>query len=122
MAVDNSASRNRGNIYITFSNNNGHDGADIVLLRSTDGGASFLPPVTLNSRPASDRAQWFPWVTADKITGRVYVTYYDQGIASSGDLSEVTYLYSDDAGLTWSKPVPLSSRPFHAGYGNDTNE
>jgi hypothetical protein len=122
LAVDNSPGPNQGNVYLVYSNNDGKDGADVALLRSTNGGASFLPPLVLNSRLAADRAQWFPYVTVDRITGRMFVTYYDQGVATSGDLTEVTFLYSDDGGLNWSKPLPLSSRPFHAGYGNDTSQ
>src|SRR5436190_1624499 len=48
--------------------------------------------------------------------------YDDQGIADSGDALEMTWIYSDDGGLTWSKPSPLTSRPFQGGYGNDTGQ
>jgi hypothetical protein len=40
----------------------------------------------------------------------------------SGDLMEMTWIYSDDAGVTWSKPTPLTAQPFHGGYGNDTGQ
>jgi hypothetical protein len=83
---------------------------------------TFSPPAKIDSRPGSDRAQWFPWVTTDTSTGRVYVFYYDQGIATSGDLTETTMQYSDNGGASWSKPMPLSDRPFHAAYGNDTGQ
>jgi hypothetical protein len=76
----------------------------------------------LNSRPGNDRAQWFPWVTVDSTTGRIHVFYYDQGVASSGDLTQVTHTYSDDGGGTWKQPLPLINRPFHAGWGNDTSQ
>lgn len=122
LAVDNSTGPNSGNIYTVYANNSSHDGGDIAFQRSTDGGLSFSPTVFLNSRPGADRSQWFPWVTADTSTGRVYVHYYDQGIATSGDLTEVSYLYSDDGGLTWSRPVNLAARPFKAGWGNDTGQ
>jgi hypothetical protein len=117
MAVD-----SVGNIYIVYSNNNSHDGADIAFQRSTDGGLSFSAPVLLNSRPGNDRPQWFPWINVDNSTGRIYTFYLDQGIAASGDLTETTYQYSDNSGVTWSKPLPLTDRPFHAGYGNDTGQ
>src|SRR5262249_18474417 len=116
LAVNNS----NGNIYVVYANNNTRDGADIAFQRSTDGGLTFSSPLFLNSRPGSDRAQWFPWVSVDQSSGRVYVSYYDQGIAANGDLTETTYLFSDDNGVTWSKPMPLTERPFHAGWGNDT--
>ena len=122
LAVDTSTGPFSGNVYLVYSNNNTLDGANISFQRSTNGGVTFSAPVTLNSRPGADRSQWFPWVTVDNTTGRVYVSYYDQGIASSGDLTETTYLFSDDGGVTWHKPMPVTDRPFHAGYGNDTNQ
>lgn len=122
LAVDTSSGPNQGNIYVVYGNNNNHDGLDIAFQRSTDTGLNFSLPIILDSRPGSDRAQWFPWVNVDKNTGRVYVFYYDQGIAANGDLTETTYLFSDDGGGTWSKPMPLTDRPFHAGWGNDTGQ
>ncbi len=111
-----------GNIYVVYPNNNNQDGADIIFQKSTDGGLTFSAPVALNSRPGHDRAQWFPWVTVDSSTGRVWVFYYDQGIATSGDRTETTVTWSDDAGAHWSPPVPLTDRPFQAGWGNDTGQ
>ena len=122
LAVDNSTSRFNGNLYVVYANNDLGDGADIAFQRSTDEGLTFSTPVLLNSRPGNDRAQWFPWVTVDSSTGRIHVFYYDQGIASSGDLTEVTHTFSDDGGATWKQPLPLTNRPFHAGWGNDTGQ
>ncbi len=122
LAVDTSPGPNRGNVYVVYPNNNSLDGADLSFRRSTDGGLTFSPAVSLNSRPGGDRAQWFPNVTVDRQTGRVYVSYYDQGVATSGDLTETTYQFSDDGGVTWHKPMPVTDRPFHAGYGNDANQ
>ncbi len=122
LAVDNSHGPRRGTIYLTYASNDGRDGADIIVQRSTDGGVSFSAPLRLNAAPAADRAQWFPWVTVDSFTGRVHVFFYDQGIDDTGDLSEVSYVYSDNGGQRWSAPVPLSMRPFKAGWGNDTGQ
>jgi hypothetical protein len=98
------------------------DGADVAFQKSNDNGGTFSPRVLLNSRPGGDRAQWFPFVSVDSLTGRIYVFYYDQGIASSGHLTEVSFLSSDDGGATWSQPAPLSDRPFKAGWGNSTTQ
>jgi len=111
-----------GNVYVVYANNDSGDGADIYFQRSTDEGFTFSSPLVLNSRPGSDRAQWFPWVAVDRATGRVHVFYYDQGIADSGDLSEVSWTWSDDGGRSWEPPRPLTDRPFHAGWGNDTGQ
>jgi len=118
MAIDNSSGPGRGNIYIVYSSNDLRDGGDIVFQRSTDG-FSFTTPTLVNSRPGNDRTQWFPWVTVDNSSGRVYVFYYDQGIDTSGDLTQTSYQFSDDGGLTWKQPAPLTDRPFKAGWGKD---
>jgi hypothetical protein len=122
MAVDNSTGLNHGNIYVAYAVNATGDGADVIFQKSVNHGLSFSAPVLINSRPSADRAQWFPVVSVDNLSGRVYVFYLDQGIRNAGDLSEVTVQYSDDGGGTWSRSMPLSDRPFLAGYGNDTGQ
>ena len=122
LAVDKSPSRFNGSLYVVYANNDSGDGADIAFQRSRDEGLSFSSPILLNSRPGNDRAQWFPWVTVDSATGRIHVFYYDQGVASSGDLTQVTHTYSDDGGNSWKQPLPVTRRPFHAGWGNDTSQ
>lgn len=122
LAVDNSSGPNSGKLYVVYANNNNQDGADIVLQTSTDGGVTFSDPAPVNGRPGEDRPQWFPFVAVDKDTGRVSIMYYDQGVAPSGDVTETSWLYSDNGGSTWVAPSPLTDRPFHAGYGNDTGQ
>src|SRR5439155_5054797 len=122
MAVDKSHSRFRGDIYVVYAVNNNQDGADIAFQRSSDEGLTFSAPLLLNSRPGNDRAQWFPAISVDSATGSIHVFYYDQGIASTGDLSGFTYTSSDDGGHTWKAPRPMTGRPFHARWGNDTGQ
>lgn len=123
-----------GNVYVVYAHNGSHDGSDIAFHSSSDGGVTFSPAVMINARPGQDRAQWFPYVAADT-NGRLYAIYYDQGVATSGDVTQVAYTFSDNGGLTWSTPSPLMStgcrgiatdpldcRAFHAGYGNDTSQ
>ena len=121
MAVDKSHEKTRGNIYVAWAGNDSHDGADIMVLRSNNGGKSFIGPVAINARPGGDRAQWFPAVSVDNDTGRVFIHYYDQGLTTSGDLTQVSYVFSDDGGKHWSPPLPLTD-PFHGGWGNDTSQ
>src|SRR4051812_15249550 len=122
LAIDNSHGPNRGNVYLVYANNNSGDGADIVFQRSTDGGKTLSTPIEINAAPGDDRPQWFPWVSVDNVTGRVSVFYYDQGIDTSGDLTQMSYVFSDDGGRHWSASVPLTKIPFHAGWGNDTGQ
>jgi hypothetical protein len=122
IAIDRSSGPFANRVYLVYSSNNSRDGADVRFQRSTDGGVTFSAPILINSRPGADRAQWFPFVSVDNATGRVWVFYYDQGVDTSGDLTEVTYTYSDDGGTTWQAPAPLTDRPFKAGWGNDTSQ
>ncbi|HEU5468999.1 MAG TPA: exo-alpha-sialidase [Steroidobacteraceae bacterium] len=122
LAVDNSDSPNKGDLYLVYPNNNNFDGSDIVFQRSKDRGRTWSAPLQINSRPGKDRPQWFPVLAVDDVSGRISVFYYDQGIATSGDLSEVTYTFSLDGGDSWSKPRPLTLAPFHAGHNNDTGQ
>ena len=133
LAVDTTAGSASGNVYVVYSANDAKDGGDIHFVRSTSAGASFAAPVRLNARLGIDRSQWFPYTTVAP-SGRLYVIWYDQQIGQrydwlqplpyqrSGDLTETMMTYSDDAGTTWTRPAPISHRPFHAAYGNDTSQ
>ena len=121
MAVDTTPGTHGGWIYIVYAGNDSKDGGDIHFVKSTDAGVSFSAPVKLNARPGSDRSQWFPYIAVAS-TGRVYATWYDQQFVSSGDVTETLMTYSDDGGVTWSRPAPITDRPFRAGFGNDTGQ
>lgn len=122
LAVDRSHGRNRGTVYVAYGQNNSLDGGDIVVQTSTNNGQTFGPPVLVTARPGADRSQWFPYITVNDRIGRALLFYYDQGVADSGDLMQVSFTYSDDGGRTWAAPRRLSSRTFHAGWGNDTSQ
>ncbi|MFN2447437.1 MAG: sialidase family protein [Vicinamibacterales bacterium] len=122
LAVDRTGGARDGHIYAVYASNNGLDGADVVFQRSIDRGTTFSAPVAVNSRPGDDRAQWFPTITVDSLTGRVSIFFYDQGVDTSGHRTETSYVFSDNGGSTWSAPRPLTERPFKAGHGNDTSQ
>jgi hypothetical protein len=122
IAVDTSNGRFGGAVYVAYATNNSDDGADIAIQVSHDGGNTFSAPQLLNVNPGLDRAQWFPTVAVDTDTGRVSVAWYDQSVAASGDLTEIVWTWSDNGGVTWEQPMPVSDRPFQAGWGNDTGQ
>ncbi len=121
IAVDTTAGPASGSVYVVYSANDGKDGGDIYFVKSADAGASFSTPVRLNARPGIDRAQWFPNATVAP-SGRLYVIWYDQQSWPSGDWTETMMTFSDAAGATWTRPAPITQRPFHAGYGNDASQ
>jgi hypothetical protein len=122
IAIDSSHGPYRGSIYVAYADNDSDDGADIAFQVSRDGGNSFSEPQLLNVDPGLDRAQWFPTMAVDRNTGRVSIAWYDQSVATSGDLTEIVWTWSDDGGVTWEQPMPVSDRPFHAGWGNGTSQ
>jgi hypothetical protein len=123
IAVDRSGTATAGNIYVVWDTNASLDAGDIAFVRSTDNGLTFSAGTRrINSRPGNDRGQWFPTVAVDNTTGRVIVTYYDEGLANSGHLCEVAVQTSTDGGVNFTKPVPLTFEPFKAGWGNDTGQ
>jgi hypothetical protein len=122
IAVDTSSGPYRGSIYVAYAENDADDGADIALQVSHDGGTTFSAPKLLNINPGLDRAQWFPTMAVDRDTGRVSVAWYDQSVLPSGDLTEIVWTWSDNGGETWEQPMPVSDRPFHAGWGNGTSQ
>ncbi|NIM19177.1 MAG: hypothetical protein GTO51_02215 [Candidatus Latescibacteria bacterium] len=113
-----------GNVYIVYASRNlPPDFSDIYFVMSTDTGATWSAPAAINSNPGNDRAQFFPWVSVEQNTGRVDVIWYDQ-ISGTGtsDLTDVFHTHSFDQGATWACPAPLTDKPFHAEYGNDTSQ
>jgi hypothetical protein len=117
MAIDYTS----GRVYVVYERGNAQ-GTGEIALRTFTGTCQTGAAVLLNTSPGNDRAQSHPFVSVDQTTRRVHVGWYDQGIDASGDRLEVMHTYSDDQGTTWSPPSPITDRPFHAGYGNDTTQ
>ena len=95
------ARRHRGNIYVVYADNDSHDGSDIVLQR---------PPTAARPSTAPMRAQQPP-----RLRSRAVVPVGQRrrqhrprlrhvlrpGHRQTGDLTEVSYTFSDDGGATW---------------------
>ena len=113
-----------GYIYIVYGSRNlSPDFSDIYFTRSTNAGVSWSTPVAINARPGQDRAQYFPWVSVDQTTGRIDAVWYDQinGTGTS-DITDMFHTFSENLGVTWACPTPLTDKPFHAEYGNTTSQ
>lgn len=128
IAVDKSNSPYRGTIYIvTTERNFGAAGSDpdIILLKSTDKGASWSSGIRVNQDALNNgKIQYFPAIDVDD-WGGVNIIYYDDRNTTS-DSNGVFLSRSTDGGNTWNeyeisdhrfKPVPIGG--LGTGYQGD---
>jgi hypothetical protein len=122
-ACDTSRSLYRGTIYVLWSDQrNGTDDTDVFLLKSTDGGTSWGDPVRVN-QDVGPAQQFFPWLTVDPVTGRLWVVFYDRR-ATAGDETEVWVAWSSNAGESFTefRVSESSFTPVHqVFFGDYTN-
>lgn len=128
IAVDNSGGLRQGWIYIVTCQKNlapaGSD-PDIILNRSTDGGASWSPGIRVNQDLLNNgKIQYFPAIHVDD-GGGVNIIYYDDRHTTS-DSCGVFLSRSTDGGSTWNdyrisdhnfKPEPIGG--LGQGYQGD---
>jgi len=95
-----------GTIYAVYQDAS-RDVADVLLVRSTDGGATWSAPLMVNADPPG-QAQFTPAVTA--LGGQVHVTWTD-GNEPSGepDRYVTAYARSIDGGQTFGPSVAVSA-------------
>lgn len=70
-----------GNLYLVFADNrNGTadpiepiTNTDVFITTSLDGGATWTPPLQVDTNPGDE---WFPWVDVDPTTGQVGIVYH----------------------------------------------
>jgi hypothetical protein len=91
------------------------NGTDVMLARSTNGGASFSAPVRINDDATTNRWHWFGTFSVAP-NGRLDAVWYDTRNDSNNLLSQLFYSYSTDGGVTWSANVAVS-QPFDPTQG-----
>lgn len=102
IAVDTTSGPSRGNVYIVIASApvvGGRDMADVYLLRSTDGGATWDSPRRLND-DATTNDQWLPFVTVAP-SGVVGTMWYDRRLDSNNLLIDVFMSVSADGGSSF---------------------
>jgi hypothetical protein len=87
------------------------DHRDIVLVRSTDGGATWSEKVRVNDCPPGDDDS-FPEVVVDDL-GQVHVAWYDKRdeVDGCGTLTNTYWTVSSDGGQTFRPAQKVSSTP-----------
>ncbi len=108
--TDNSGGAGDGNVYVlaSVSRFTNGDPADVMFARSTDGGASFEPPIRINVDSDNTSFQWMGTMSVAP-NGRIDVVYLDTSTASVGTVdSRLIYCWSDDQGDTWNDYLVIS--------------
>ena len=90
----------RGTLYVLWADQrNGITNPDILLKKSTDKGITWSETKIVNN-DNSGRAQFFPWMCIDPLTGVMYIVYYDRRNTVS-TMTEVYLARSIDGGNTF---------------------
>jgi hypothetical protein len=72
---------------------------DVFVATSDDEGRTWSAPVRVNSDPLHNGCdQFLQWMTADPVTGDVYVQFYDRGADPDNRLTSMTLARSTDGG------------------------
>lgn len=78
MAVDHSRHANRGNLYVSWSDQrHGEDDTDVWVIRSRDHGSTWSDPIRVNT-DGKGKQQFFSWMDLDQSTGAIYWVFYDR--------------------------------------------
>jgi hypothetical protein len=109
MAVDVSGGSYNGYIYVVWANigvpgTNTGTNVSVYCMRSTDGGTTWGTPVRVNQGSSADGyASYFPWITCDPVSGKLYCIFYDdRNLGTTSTACEVWVAYSENGGTTWS--------------------
>ena len=116
IAVDRSSGPTRGYLYAVCSVSASGNPANVMLARSTNGGATWNAPVRINDDSSTQNAwHWFGTLSVAP-NGRIDVCWNDTRHSTNNTFSELYYSYSQDGGLTWATNRPISP-PFNHTLG-----
>ncbi len=115
---------NGGTLYVVYFDTTniigGNRNLDLYFTKSTDQGASWTVPVTINQNETSPPSDsFFPWIECDQ-NGRLHMVFHDtrdagpQSDSASPGRMDAYYSTSDDAGATWTD-TRLSTSTFSSG-------
>lgn len=94
-------------------------GADVMMVRSTNFGATFSAPRRVNDDPVNHaKWHWFGTLSVAP-NGRLDAVWLDTRYAANNTASQLFYSYSNNGGVTWARNIPVST-PFNPflGYPN----
>jgi hypothetical protein len=109
---DLSAGPNRGTIYVNWTDQrNGTTDTDVWLIKSMDGGNSWVGPIRVNN-DIPDHQQFLSWMDIDETNGNIYCTFYDRrNYAVGSQQTDVFLARSTDGGNSFSN-YRINQNPF----------
>ena len=94
---DLSGGPNHGTIYVNWSDqSNGSTDTDVWLIKSIDGGNTWLPRIRVNN-DTTQTHQFFTWMDVDQTNGFLHFVYYDRRI-NTGNETDVYLAHSQNGG------------------------
>lgn len=101
-----------GALYLVYADPVADRGFDVLLTKSTDGGASWSGPIRLND-DSGTADQFHPTlsVQAGRSGDEVTVSFYDRRDDAQNCLAHVYYTRSTDGGVSWTANVRVTSAP-----------
>ncbi len=117
LVIDTGAkSKFKGTIYVVWNDQRSGD-PQILGVRSTDGGATWQGPETIN-KGGEHTDQFFPWVSVLP-NGKVGVIWYDRSRDANNWYIDLAYATSGNGGKSWSQSF-ITKRPFPVVVNVDT--
>ena len=115
-AADVSRGKDRGSVYVCWTDKR-HGDADVFVMASRDGGATWGEPVRVNDDARGNRKdQLFSWMAVDPRDGSVNVVFYDRRDLE-GVKTGLTLARSVDGGRTFVNHR-VAQEPFDGEAGN----
>jgi hypothetical protein len=109
-AVDLSNGKYENSIYVCWADTRaGENDINIYITYSRDRGTTWSDPVLVNKK-SKTRNQFFPWMSVDPLTGKIFIVYYDEHKQAEGE-ARVVLAVSKNGGRKF-KQFTISSSPF----------
>jgi hypothetical protein len=105
-AADRSGGPHNGRLYCSWMDGTPQGTTDILLSFSNDRGGSWSAPARVTDALPFAVDRFYPWLSADPVTGAVNVSFYDTRNDTTGFryMTDVYFSQSNDGGVTWRAP------------------
>lgn len=109
ISVDNSNSPRRGWIYVSWGEHDfaGND-ADVMFVRSTDGGSTWSAPLRVHSDPGN-KWQWWHWMSVNPWSGDIGIPFLDRRDDPAGCFYREYATISTNGGTSWVPEFQVST-------------